>query len=58
MAQLIKDLALSLLWLGIGPWPGNLCMPQMRPPPPKIINGIPRLLLDRFYIYMPKTFWH
>ena len=22
----IKDLALSLLWLGFDPWPGNFCM--------------------------------
>ena len=28
MAQRVKDLALSLLWLGFSPWPGNLCMPQ------------------------------
>ena len=22
----VKDLALSLLWRGFDPWPGNLCM--------------------------------
>ena len=31
MAQGIKDLVLSLLWLGFDPWPGNFCMPWMWP---------------------------
>ena len=25
----VKDSALSLLWLGFDPWPGNFCMPQV-----------------------------
>ena len=24
---MVKDLALSLLWCGFNPWPGNFCMP-------------------------------
>ena len=28
MAQWVKDLVLSLLWLGFDPWPGNFHMPQ------------------------------
>ena len=37
MAQQIKDLELSLLWLGsllwhwFNPWPWNFCMPQAQP---------------------------
>ena len=37
VAQCVKDLALSLLWLrsllwyGIDPWPGNFCMSQALP---------------------------
>ena len=31
MAQLVKNLALSLLWCGFSPWPGNLCMLQVQP---------------------------
>ena len=37
MAQLVKDPALSLLWLGLllchvfDPWPWNFCMPQAPP---------------------------
>ena len=27
----VKDLALSLLWLGFSPWLRNLCMPQAQP---------------------------
>ena len=32
----VKDMALSLLWLGLllwigfDPWPGNFCMPQVQ----------------------------
>ena len=25
-----KDLALSMLWLRLDPWPGNFCMPQVQ----------------------------
>ena len=38
VAQWVKDLALSLLWLGsllwwgFSTWPGNICMPQACPP--------------------------
>ena len=28
---LVKDPALSLLWLGFDPWPGNFCMLQAWP---------------------------
>ena len=31
MAQWVKDLVLSLLWLEFSPWPGNFCMPQVQP---------------------------
>ena len=37
VAQWVKDPALSLLWLGsllwcgLNPWPGNLCMPLVQP---------------------------
>ena len=37
MAQQVKDLVLSLLWLWLllwcrfDPWPGNFCMPQVQP---------------------------
>ena len=37
VAQWVKDLALSPLWLRsllqhrFGPWPGNFCMPQVQP---------------------------
>ena len=33
---MVKDLALSLLWRGFNPWPGNLCVPCVLPtnPPP------------------------
>ena len=38
VAQQVKDLALSLLWLrsllwccGFNPWPGNFCIPQVWP---------------------------
>ena len=31
MAQQVKDLALSLLWHGFHPWPGNFCVPQAWP---------------------------
>ena len=27
MAQQVKDLVLSLLWLRFEPWPGNFCVP-------------------------------
>ena len=27
----VKDLALSLLWLRLDPWPRNFCMPQVQP---------------------------
>ena len=30
-AQQVKDLALSLPWLGSDPWPRNFCMPWERP---------------------------
>lgn len=35
MAQWIKGMALSLLWLGFHPWPRNFCM--LRPWPKKSI---------------------
>ena len=28
---MVKDLVLSLLWLGFHPWPKNFCMPGVRP---------------------------
>ena len=31
MAQQLKDLALSLLWHGFDPWPGNFCVPWVWP---------------------------
>ena len=31
MALAVKDLALSLLWLGFRPWPGNFCMLLAQP---------------------------
>ena len=31
MAQQVKDLSLSLLWLGFDPLPGNFQMPQAWP---------------------------
>ena len=31
MAQQVKDLALSLLWLGFNPWPWNIRIPQTWP---------------------------
>ena len=31
MVQRVKDLALSLLWLGMNPWPGNFHMPRVWP---------------------------
>ena len=30
VAQLVKDLVLSLLWLGFDPSPGNFCMPWVQ----------------------------
>ena len=39
VAQWIKDLALSLLWLRFNPWPGNFFMLQARPK--KNISGVP-----------------
>ena len=45
MVRLIKDLALSLQWLGsllwhgFKSWPGNFCMPQAQhPPTPQKVN--------------------
>ena len=41
VAQLVKDLVLSLLWLwlqlwhGFNLWPGNFCMSQVYPPQKK-----------------------
>ena len=32
MAQQVKDLALSLLWLGLDPWSENFHMPQAHTP--------------------------
>ena len=29
--QRVRDLALSLLWCGFDPWPGNFRMPQAQP---------------------------
>ena len=29
MSQWVKDAALSLLWCGFDPWPGNIHMPQV-----------------------------
>ena len=34
MAQQMKDLALSLLWHGFDPWPGNICALQVQSPSP------------------------
>ena len=40
MAQQVKDLVLSLLWLrlllwlGFDPWPQNFCIPWAQPTPP------------------------
>ena len=31
MAQWVKDLASSLLWLGFDPWPENIHMVRVRP---------------------------
>ena len=31
VAQLVKDLVVSLLWQGFNPWPGNFCMPEVWP---------------------------
>ena len=31
VAWWVKDLALSRLWLGFDPWPGNFCMPGAQP---------------------------
>ena len=31
VAYLVKDLALSLLWCGFSPWPGNFCILQAQP---------------------------
>ena len=31
VVQLVKDLALSLLWSGFSPWPGNFCILWMWP---------------------------
>ena len=28
---MVKDPALSLLWRGFNPWPGNFCIPQVWP---------------------------
>ena len=40
----IKDSALSLLWLGFNPWPGNFCMPGAHPltPPKKTLANLYR----------------
>ena len=41
---MVKDLSLSLLWLGsllwhrFDPWPGNFCMPWVQPPLQKKIK--------------------
>lgn len=34
VGQVVKDLALSLLWGSFNPWPRNFCMLQACPPPP------------------------
>ena len=31
LVMMVKDSALSLLWLGFDPWPGNFCMLQAQP---------------------------
>ena len=31
VAQWVKGLAFSLLWLGFNPWLGNFCMPWAQP---------------------------
>ena len=31
VAQLVRDLVLSLLWHGFDPWPQNFCTPQAQP---------------------------
>ena len=43
MTQCVKELALSLLWLGLqlwqcgfNPWPGNFCIPRAQQPPSHI----------------------
>ena len=54
MAQWIKDLALSLLWLwlqlwhGFGPWTGNFGMPQAQP---KNMNKMYSKLLKLFTFF-------
>ena len=46
MAQQIKDMVLSLLWLwlllwyGFHPWPRNFCMPQAQPKKKRYVSGI------------------
>ena len=35
---MLKDPALSLLWLEFDPWPRNFCMLQVCPSPPKKIQ--------------------
>ena len=41
----VKDSALSLLWRGFSPWPGNFCRPPAQPkkPPCPFIFGVPPL---------------
>lgn len=38
VTQWVKNLVLSLLWLGFDLWRLNFCMPRMRPPPKKIFK--------------------
>ena len=37
---MVKDLALSLLWLGVNPWPGNFDMLQMQQTNKNSVNKI------------------
>lgn len=39
LAQRVKNLVLSPLWLRFDPWVGNFCMSWVRPKPPPKIKG-------------------
>ena len=49
VAQQVKDLAWSLLWLGLllwlgfDPWPGNFHMAQAQPTEKNNLNDLPRI---------------
>ena len=54
MAQRVKNLALSLLWLELlwwcrfDPWPGNFCTPPAQPKINKV-NKFSRILIKIFF---------